>query len=458
VSVFGDVGIAAAERLERSLGPTVGLRAYRKLFSADDARVRASAALAAVRCARAIADDAAIHDAARCWEKLRGSHPGMVEVVVSLVAERRDRWATTLAEAEVRRRRDGRGHYLLARVHLAFVRMEEALVAFDEAAKTGEPRLVATAATMRLRHGQLGTAQAVAIAREVELEAASRPQRAWVAHALLASPSRFIRAKGLSILGDLAGTPDELGRWAIRRAARHADTAGARLTWVEADRVAVAIARHPDEASRASAEAALGALRSVSEEGEVEADVHRSLLRSWPDGERYLELVEALQKGLEVHPEALELDPPHPLYLATRALSVVAALQRAALEVAAVHLRALGEAEKRGRLPAPLWTAWLWGAAHQDVSLRALALEQLRGALARRTSPPPRGYLSLEPALRRGGDPAEILDVLRRATSRGEPGAREALVAELISRGWGAHAKGARHRAAAWLREAKLLA
>jgi len=344
----------------------------------------------------------------------------------------------------------------LARVHLAFVRMEEALVAFDEAAETGEPRLVAAAAAMRLRHGQLGAAQAAAFAREVDLEAASRPQRAWAAHALLASPSHFIRAKGLSILGDLAGTPDDLGRWAMRRAARHADAAGARLTWVEADRIAVSIALHPDEEARASAEAALGAIRRVSEEGDVEAE--RTLLRSWPDGERYLELVEALQKGLEVQPEVLELASSHPLHLATRALSVVAALQRSEPEVAMDHLRGLGDAEKRGRLPAPLWTAWLLGAAHEDASLRALALEQLRGALTRHTSPPPRGYLSLEPALRRGGDAAEILDVLRRAMSRGEPGAREALMRELTSRGWDAHAQGERHRAAAWLREAKLLA
>lgn len=457
MSVFGDVGIAAAARLERSLGPTIGLRAYRKLFVDDDASVRAAAVLAAVRCARALGDHGAIEASAACWRALNGIHRGMVDVVRSLVAERRDEWATLLAQAEAHRRRDGVGHYLLARVHLSFGRPTDALDAFELAARSGDAKLVATAAVMRLRYGQLGDAQAVALARGIDLEAITRAQRAWVADALLHAPSPFLRAKGLSVLGDLAETQDALGRWAIGRAARHADGAGARLTWVEADRIAVTVARHPDEDARVAAAAALEALRRLAPE-DVEGDAHRSLLQSWPDGDRYVELVEALQQGLEVQPEVLDLAPQHPLHVATRALSVVAALKRSEPAVAATHLRALGEVEVGGRLPAPVWTAWLWAAAHRDASLRALALAQLRQALVRPTSPPPRGYLSLEPALRRGGNGDEILDVLRRATARGEPEAREMLVRELAMRGWASHADGDRHRAVAWLREAKLLA
>lgn len=456
MSVFGDVGIAAAARLERSLGPTVGLRAYRKLFSDDDASVRAAAVLAAVRCARVLGDAAAIAASAQCWRTLRGDHRGMSDVVRALVVEGRQDWATDLAEAEAHRRRDGRGHYLVARVHLAFGRTSDALDAFDRAARLGDARLKATAAIMRLRHGQLGDAQAVALARTVDLEASTRPQRAWVADALLHAPSPFIRAKGLSILGDLAEVPDALGRWAIERAARHADGAGARLTWVEADRIAVAVGRHPDEDARSAAGAALEALRRLDPEG-TEVDAHRALLQSWPNGDRYVELVDALQQGLEVHPEVLNLEPRHPLHAATLSLSVVAALKRSEPDAAATHLQALGEGEARGRLPAPVWTAWLWAASHRDADLRALALKQLRRALARPTSPPPRGYLSLEPALRRGGDGDEILDILRRATARGEPGACEMLVRELATRGWASHAEGDRHQAAAWLREAKLL-
>lgn len=456
MSVFGDVGIAAAERLERSLGPTVGLRGYRKLLDHEDPRVRAAAALAAVRCARAIGDDAAIDAVAQSWRGLKAAHEGMVAVVLSLVEERHDRWAITLAEAEAARRDDGRGHYLLARVHHAAGRASEALLAFDDAAREGDdPRLATTAVVYRLAHGEQRAGAAAALARAANASAGSRSQRAWLAEAWLAAPSQFVRAKGLSLLEELVRVHDEVGRWAMARVVRHADTAGPRLTWVEADRIAAALSHHPDEVARERAEAALSALRRLSSESTGE-QARRSLIQSWPDGDSYLELVEALQCGLDVYPETMNLGPGHPLHLATQALSTIAALRRGDGRAASRHLRAFDGMDS-GWLPAPVWTAWQWAMTEGDAELRAAALRQLRQALSTAAAPPPRGYLSLVPALRRAGDPAEVLEVVRRAAARGETDARAHLVRELTSLGWRAHAEGEPRRAATWLREAKLL-
>jgi CheY-like chemotaxis protein len=56
MSVIGTIGLAAAERLERSVGPAVALRSYKALLTDEEHSIVTRATLGAIRCALAIGD------------------------------------------------------------------------------------------------------------------------------------------------------------------------------------------------------------------------------------------------------------------------------------------------------------------------------------------------------------------------------------------------------------------
>ncbi|MEM1034788.1 MAG: hypothetical protein AAF928_22100 [Myxococcota bacterium] len=470
------VGIAAARRLERALGPAAGLRAYRRLYRARDHQTRADAVREAVRCADLIADDRAIAEAARTWRSLRGPHRGMLAIAVGLAQAGRLEAAITLAEAEAFRRRDGRGDYLLGRLLRLAGRREEMWAAFARATRdSDDPRVATTVAVLRLADGEgpagivaedrtfppeapgpLVAPWALALAREVELSSCSPVQRLAVLRVRLDADNPYVRARALASLAELAAADGAVGRRAMHVAAQHADRMGAALSWVEANRIEAALAHHRDETAAGEARAALAVLRATSEHrGDALA---RAWLRCVAGGEDYLEAAEAVVAGVDtVWPRrTLGASAPDWLKAAFDALAVVSGLQAHRTSEVRERLGAWSEASlSRGPALAPVWTAWQMAARSRDPAIRGFGRDGLRRALTAGTSAPPRGYRALVGLLTRGRDGRARVLTWRRAALRGEPGAAEGLSGALVAAGWEAYADGNRELAAVRLREGR---
>ncbi len=92
------MAFALAERVERSAGPRAGLVVYRPLTTSGDGEVRAKAILAALRCALALGDRAALTALTELWPT---AHRGVWDAqVASLCKEMARLGAPFLSHAE----------------------------------------------------------------------------------------------------------------------------------------------------------------------------------------------------------------------------------------------------------------------------------------------------------------------------------------------------------------------
>ena len=88
-SSLGRVALRAAERVEQSLGPAMGLRSYRALFVHEDAEVRLAAVRGALRCMFAAGSTEDIDEVAAAWEGCgKGSTAEMAALTMSVPEER----------------------------------------------------------------------------------------------------------------------------------------------------------------------------------------------------------------------------------------------------------------------------------------------------------------------------------------------------------------------------------
>ncbi|HHH29817.1 MAG TPA: hypothetical protein ENK57_15935 [Polyangiaceae bacterium] len=450
---LGRVVLRAAERVEESLGPAMGLRSYRALLVQKDPEVRIAAVRGALRCMSAIGRFDDVDDVVAAWEKGRDLAVGPAEMAGHcrrLLHRGQGAVARRLAEAEVVRSGSARAWYLVARVRQA-VNDEGAADAFRRAIAAAAPEATDVTVSARAALLEQALAEGEGEAPTEGLEEGNDDQRLLAAAAALRSSSKFRRASGASLLAELATGPR--GREAVAMAAEHADRMGLDLSWVEAERLEAVIVRagwlESGKAERALRR--LRARRRLAASAERETELSAWLAEE-QGGARHLDLARAVARGDEVDPDELELAAGVPA-AAAHALVVVDALRRDDAAVAARGLLALIDDVPKAGI-AGAWTAArlaLADARHRERAAR-LVRKMLDGSWR-----PVRGWLPLVTALRGAGEESLADEVLMRACAMGEEGAVDERVTQLVKQGWAAYERGERDAAISLLEEAKAL-
>lgn len=483
MSLAADVAVGAAERLERSAGPSAGLAVWRRLASnAAGAELRGRAVLGGLRCAIALPDLNAIRDLGLLWQTVdEGVWDGIFATCKDLKRAGLGMCAVDLAQAEVRRLRTARALYTYARC-LDVAGDPRAAAAFrdalERAEKEGNHVLAHTCRVRRtawLASSPDTLNEAIEEAKKVTVTEASRAERLVLARVLLRSPSRFARTGAIDLLDGLvtasaSGGLDKLGQRALVLAARHADDLADDLTPLEVDRLVALFSREPiskqvvhvrdavraiDRLARARSkpsdvefEAALADAARVDPELSVLHRRARDILRG-----RFEPAIASASLG----------DPPvlgagaHPLW--TAMLDAVVALRDRAWPRAANAARWLAEAAERGeRMPPPLWTIAQAALGTDDAEVRGVTGRLVAAMMKTTTAPPPRGWLGLAHALA-ACDMTELTTTARRSAALAkEPGASEAMALTLTRSGWHLAESGDRARAIERLREARAIA
>lgn len=483
MGLASSVAIAAAERVERTGGARAGLAVWRTMAeNAIDPSVKATALLAAFRCALELRDGAVLVALAPEWQRVQGGiHDEVFDRVRTAAHLGFVREATALAHAEAMRHRSARSLHAFARCLEVSGELPSAEVAFAEATMRAEQEgnaAVASAARLRraaiLSRAPARMQEALEEARRVDAATTAPRDRLVLARLLLRSPSRFVRAGAIDLLDPLvSGTEELLADLALDLLAAHADDAGDELTPMEADRLLALFAR-PTVAKRAArARKAL----------EVVASFARA--RAAPEATREeatakaIALAAGFDPGLAVlHARAKDLASgryePHaaarfelPVTRSsgeealrdawTIVLDLAFAMRDQARPRAVLLLRSLREYGTRG-LPVQVWTPLVAALADEDAEVRAAAIALAEVLLARPSRrAPPRGWREIADALARTGREDLAEHARRAAVSVGEAGAEEALATSLSRTAWALVRAGERSRARALLREAKAL-
>jgi hypothetical protein len=457
VSVFGSIGVAAAERLERSVGPSVALRSYKALLGGAERDVQLRAAEGAFRCALALRDELELAAVSAYWETLvdLAGADVVLQLVMPLLLKGRIEEALIITAAEVKRRPAARSLYLHARALEQAGRDHED--AFRRCAEQADGGLRVAARCKQLEAMIARGApieEQLEVADGIELDEATAPQKLLVARVRLSSESKFARAAALSVLTELAkGGDGALARRAVRLAARHADDAADELSWVEADRVAAALSCWESEPEREAALRRLSARRSISEGREPEA-----VIAELPDLESsYREHLERARAVIAGHVlEGVSSEPM--LGVAERCFAALHAIGSENWEEAELSLRALST-DVSAPPPRAAWVVARLALADtppKGVVLAGLALTQK--LLELRATAPVEGYLPFAGAAHRHKATELTVALLRRALRRGDKGARELLVTVLTRRAREAVARGDRSAALNLLQEAKRVA
>jgi hypothetical protein len=292
----------------------------------------------------------------------------------------------------------------------------------------------------------------LAVADEIDLHEASPAQRLIAAEVRLKATSRFARAAALSTLEELAaGGHGAVARRAILAAAEHADAMGFSLSWVEADRIAAALANWRSDPERHAALARLDARRRIAAEQDADAII-ASASELAPGYRAHLEHARAVIAGEQFDGEAPADDEE--LVVAGRCLRAIALLREERWRDAELSLRELSE----GHRPPPAAWVVIRCAAAGPKGVRLAGLELLARMLDDGVSTPTEGFLAYAAAAHemRAADLRERL--LRAALRHGEPGAEELLVDDLTRRAREAASSGGRDRALSLLREALAIA
>jgi hypothetical protein len=458
---LGSVGLEAAKRAERRLGPAMGLRSYRALLGAANRSIALEAFRGACRCALALDDSPDFDDLAQAWERCGDETAEVAVICRALVRQGRGDAALRLAEAEVSRSGSARAWYLLARVRdqlgdaearEAFERASQAEASGeedDEAVRSARAALVERA----FRAGGLEGGFDDGGSLEDLLADGREPQRLVAAVVALRSSSKYRRASALSVLAEL--TEGSVGRDAVAFAARHADARGLALSWVEAERVEAVLraATWLDDDLRDRALRRLRARQGVAMADQQERDAALAeALAPEPGGPRHLDLARAVARGEAVDPEELAIAAGVPAP-AAHALVAVDALRRGEDREAARALLAL--VDDPGDPP----VAGAYAAARLALSRSAQRDRActLVDRLLAAEGGPPRGWLPLVDALLDAEAKATADRVLERAVGAGEAGAVERRLRKLVRRGWEANERGDREEAIALMSQAKRL-
>lgn len=470
-------GLAAAEQLERSVGPFIALATYQRLIptlGAGDTRTRAI--LGALRCAVQLAEAPEVSRFTALWgDAGKGLHLGVIVSLCKMLAAqgRRDA-AAKLAAAEAAREPTARALYLSA-LCLELTGDSAAGEAFSRAAQRADAEAgaddVGAAARMRLL-GYLDAdpsqhARALAEASVVDPANASPVERFYLAAARLRSPSRFARASALSILEELGKHPDpRLAAAAIQRAAQHADECGQAISAIEADRIAAAL-RHwrvPEERDRALARL-VALVRIAAKTGDAREDAILAAGGVAPEIFAHLCRARAVLAGggqgsyASVAASAQGASAPAlpaALTLAELGLDAIVDMSHARPREAAIALEQA--AHKIGGetvIPPPLWTACQLALAARDAVVQRAAARLAERLLAASRVAPPRGYISLAIALSRASLADLGIQALRAAVLAREPGAPERLGLAIVRRGWEHASRGEGEAAITALLEAR---
>lgn len=467
MSLAGRVGLAAAAELERTVGPYIALASYRRLVSLlDDPRGRGLAAVGALRCALALGEIDELCEVARAYAEAGAPSnlPAIVPLCTALVGRGRADAAVLLAAAEAKRTPLSRALYLEARCHAHAGDRAASLRACARAAERAEAEGaddVLVAARVRLvEAGMIEPALGASAGGGVDPARATPAQKLVLARARLAAPSRFTRASGLSLLKELADEGDEaVARAAVRTAAEHADAMGEALTPLEADRLAAALQRWPEEHEREDALARLAALVRIA--GASGAERERALIEAAaiaPELAHQHARTRAILQGASEDGGG-EREGAPALRVAWAALDAIAA-ERAGAAGAVAALRTIRDlvAQRAAAPSAPAWSAARIGLLSKDPAVGAAAADAARSlASASRGPGPPGGRLALAGVARRAGAGDLALALLRAAAASREAGAQEALARARLCDGWALAGRGERDPALEALREAREL-
>jgi len=477
VKFVDEIGLAAAEQVERSFGAFVALPAYKRmLVRTAEPSFGARAALGALRCASRLGDERELGEIAAYWSTLSGggAHlPAILDLCRQLARAGRKGAALALARAEAEREESARAHYLVGRLLELHGDGDGAFLAFGRAAARADVEKnaadVAVAARARRVERLLGDRSTAQLA--VEDAAAADPTGAPAEHKLvialgrLRASSRFVRASGLSLLEELGRDPTtSIGRLAIRLAAEHADTLGDALTPLEADRVVATLRHVPDDAARESALARLAAAQGIAAQrgdaqaeaitraGEVAPEIYALVCRA------RAALTGGGQGDYAPHPSAAPSGPAtSSLHLASLGLSAFVALGKGRAREAAGTLSEAAELAVGGGLAiAPsVWTAARAALESTEPLVRAAAVRLCEVLLSGPSAAPPRGHTAFARALARAGRLDLAVRAAREAVTAKEPSARLLLGSVLRDQGWAQAAAGQRELAVAALAEAK---
>ena len=478
MTLAADVAVAAAERLERTAGPSAGLKVWRRLASnAASDELRGRAILGGMRCAIAVRDLGAIRDLSLLWQTVESAHGAVWEALFSTCKDMARAGlgvcATDLACSEIKRARTVRGLYAYARC-LDVAGDPKATAAFADALAAAETEgATRYVRVCRIRHAawlsrspETLTA-AIEEAKRVDVAEASPAERLVVARILLRAPSRFARASAIGLLDDLvsaagaSGGAMTLARRALVLAARHADDMNDDLTPLEVDRLVALLSREPFTKELVRARTVVRAIDRLARAREKKSDVEmEGALADAAHVDPELEILHRRARdilGGRFEPHEASQTSSHPQW--TALLDVVVAIRDEAWPRAASALRRLAELAERGqRLPPHVWTTAQAALGTSNDEVRAVAGRLVAAMMKSTTSSPPRGWLGLAHALAAVGMDELSTTARRSAAVANEPGAKEALSVTLARSGWQLALAGERSRAIERLREAKALA
>ncbi len=482
MSVIASIGLAAAERLEHSMGPSVALRSYKALLSDDDGKVIIKASLGALRCALALDDPLELEQVAAFWQTLQDAYEprAIAKLCHELVRARRWQAAMTLAQAEAARTLSPEGWYLLARVtdlagdSVEALREYQRAIDASERAKRPNTDVVTLARLRQLEvklAGGADGARLAALASQIEPkrseskeERLDPAQKLVVAQARLRASSPYERASALSTLAELAaGGRATISRAAIWLAVCHADELGPALSWVEAERIMSALAHWPDVQQRELALAGLSARRRISSADASGAEsAMREAFDTLPAAGRYLDLALSMVAGTPIALLELESDANVIVGLAGCGLNTIVALRGGDHAAARRSLSTAHQRYEVGNVvPAALWTAVQLALRaalpRAGAVLRGPSVRLAAALLERPSGSPPRGFCSLGEALLALGEEQLGSHALREAALRRESTATDKLVTALAGSGWDALEQGRRGEALALLQEARQL-
>ena len=499
MSLASDVAVGAAERLERSAGPSPGLKVWRRLAAnAASAELRGRAILGGLRCAIAMRDLGAIRDLALLWRTVETVDSALWDGVFVTC---KDMWrsglgvcATDLAWSEVKRAPTTRALYAYARC-LDVADDPKAAAAFADALASAEQEgATRYVHVCRLRHAawlarSAGTLRAaIEEAKRVKVADATPAERHVLARVLLRSPSRFARAGAITMLDDVVtaaaadananegGAADAsamaLARRALGLAARHADDMNDELTPLEVDRLTALFSREPFGKPLARVRHVVLAIDRLARANEKKSDTEMEVALA--DAARVdPELAILHRRARDILGGRFEAYQPHDVSTTsitsatsatsahpqwTALLDAVVAMRDEAWPRAAHALRRLAELAERGqRVPPQVWSTAQAALGSGDAEVRAVAARLVAAMMKTTTAAPPRGWLALAQVLAVAGMDHLATTARRAAAAAKEPGAADALALTLTRSGWQHALAGDRSQALERLREAKAL-
>ncbi len=471
--------VAAAEKVERSVGPFIAVEGFKRLMLKRDMHgpLRARAALGALRGAVKLGNEKDVETIAEQYTLIVGGGDHLAAIVAlckSLVSDGRRSLAVLLARAEAEREPRARAFYLLGRCLEIIGDSKRAFEAFGHAAsladKEGNASDVALAARAKRVERMLGdqTSASLAFTDAAAVDPAGAPpeQKLVIALGRMRSPSKFTRASGLSLLEELARDPTtSIGRHAIRMAAEHADTLGDALTAVEADRIGASIRHVPDEAARnAALTRLLWLVKIATAKGEARVDAISAAADVAPEIVPLLRRIRAFLSGADQGAQAShaasapDVATTPSLRIASLGLDAVAALKANRVQQAAETLQEVAKQFRAGTIvavPNSLWIAARMALDTSHPTMREAGVLLAEGLLALTIVAPPMGFSGLAKGLDHAGRRDLALRACNAAVTAREDGASELHAGLLRAEGWALAARGQREAAIIVLREAR---